>query len=98
MCDVDAPDNTLRKVALWLGHSSVQTTEVYLRADPTEKLEAVSALTPPALRRGRFSAPDQLVAMLATGKTDKDYVKQTTSKPPWIGPRKRLTVHTQELS
>ena len=88
----------IRKVALWLGHSSVQTTEVYLRADPTEKLEAVSALTPPALRRGRFSAPDQLVAMLATGKTDKTYAKQATSKPPWIGPRKRLTVHNQELS
>jgi integrase/recombinase XerD len=88
----------IRKVALWLGHSSVQTTEVYLRADPTEKLEAISALTPPALRRGRFSAPDQLVAMLATGKTAKDYAKQTTSEPPWIGSRKRLTVHNQELS
>jgi site-specific recombinase XerD len=87
----------IRKVSLWLGHSSVQTTEVYLRADPTSKLEAVSALTPPALRRGRFSAPDQLVAMLTSGKTDKDYAKQTTSKPPWIGPRRRLTVHNQEL-
>ena len=54
----------IRKVALWLGHSSVQTTDVYLRADPSEKLEAVSALTPPALRRGRFSAPDRLIAML----------------------------------
>jgi site-specific recombinase XerD len=87
----------IRKVALWLGHSSVQTTEVYLRADPTAKLEAVSSLTPPALRRGRFSAPDQLVAMLTSGKTDKDYAKKTTSKPPWIGPRRRLTVHNQEL-
>jgi hypothetical protein len=87
----------IRKVALWLGHSSVQTTEMYLRADPTEKLEAVSALTPPALRRGRFSAPDQLVAML-TGRKDKDYAKQTTSERPWLGPRRRLTVHNQELS
>ena len=87
----------IRKVALWLGHSSVQTTEVYLRADPTAKLEAVSSLTPPALRRGRFSAPDQLLAMLTSGKTDKDYAKKTTSKPPWIGPRRRLTVHNQEL-
>jgi len=87
----------IRKVALWLGHSSVQTTEVYLRADPTEKLEAVSALTPPALRRGRFSAPDQLVAMLTRGKTEQDYAKQATSKAPWIGPRRRLTVHNQEL-
>ncbi len=88
----------IRKVALWLGHSSVQTTEVYLRADPTGKLEAVNALTPPALRRGRFSTPDQLVAMLTTGKSGKDYAKQTISKPPWIGPRRRLTVHNQELS
>jgi integrase/recombinase XerD len=87
----------IRKVALWLGHSSVQTTEMYLRADPTEKLEAVSALTPPALRRGRFSAPDQLVAML-TGRKNKDYAKPTTSERPWIGPRRRLTVHNQELN
>ena len=28
----------IRKVALWLGHDDIQTTEVYLRADPTEKL------------------------------------------------------------
>jgi site-specific recombinase XerD len=88
----------IRKVALWLGHSSIQTTEVYLRADPTEKLEAVSALTPPALRRGRFSAPDQLVAMLTGGRTEKDYAKQTTPESPWIGPRRRLTVRNQELS
>jgi hypothetical protein len=87
----------IRKVALWLGHSSVQTTEMYLRADPTEKLAAVSALTPPALRRGRFSAPDQLVAMLTGGRKDKDYAKQPAEKPPWIGPRRRLTVHNQEL-
>jgi site-specific recombinase XerD len=88
----------IRKVALWLGHSSVQTSELYLRADPTEKLEAVSTLTPPALRKGRFSAPDQLIAMLKEGKTGKHYAEQTTSVPPWIGPRRRLTVHNQELS
>ena len=88
----------IRKVALWLGHSSVQTTEVYLRADPTDKLEAVSVLTPPALRRGRFSAPDQLVAMLTPSKSDQDYAKQKTSARPWVGPRRRLTVHNQELS
>ena len=28
----------IRKVALWLGHASLQSTETYLRADPTEKL------------------------------------------------------------
>ncbi len=54
----------IRKVALWLGHADVKTTEVYLRIDPTEKLEAVEAVLPPALRRGRFRAPDALIASL----------------------------------
>jgi len=32
--------------------------------DPSEKLEAVEAVIPPALRRGRFKAPDALIASL----------------------------------
>jgi len=54
----------LRRVSLWLGHADMQTTEVYLRADPTEKLEAIEAILPPALKRGRFRAPDKLIALL----------------------------------
>jgi len=54
----------LRKVSLWLGHADMQTTEVYLRADPTDKLEAIEAVLPPTLRRGRFTAPDKLIASL----------------------------------
>ena len=54
----------IRKVALWLGHADVRTTEVYLRMDPSEKLEAVEAVVPPELRRGRFRAPDALIASL----------------------------------
>ncbi len=54
----------IRKVALWLGHSDVRTTEIYLRMDPTEKLEAIEAVLPPVLRRGRFKAPDALIASL----------------------------------
>ena len=54
----------LRKVSLWLGHADMQTTEVYLRADPTEKLEALEAVMPPALRRGQFTVPDKLIASL----------------------------------
>ncbi len=57
----------LRKVSLWLGHADMQTTQVYLRADPTEKLEAINSITPPGLRKGRFQAPDQLIALL-TGR------------------------------
>lgn len=54
----------IRKVALWLGHSDIKTTEIYLRIDPTEKLEAVEAVLPPGLRRGKFKAPDALIASL----------------------------------
>ena len=54
----------IRKVALWLGHADIRTTEVYLGMDPSEKLEAVEAVLPPALRRGRLKAPDALIASL----------------------------------
>ena len=57
----------LRRVSLWLGHADMQTTEVYLRADPTDKLEVIEAITPPALKRGRFRAPDKLIASLQRG-------------------------------
>jgi integrase/recombinase XerD len=56
----------IRKVALWLGHASVKSTEIYLRADPTEKLDALEAGVAPKLRPGRFQAPDKLLAMLRT--------------------------------
>src|SRR5580704_18134333 len=36
----------LRKVSLWLGHSSLQTTEIYTRADPTVKLELSKLRSP----------------------------------------------------
>lgn len=54
----------VRKVSLWLGHASMQSTEMYLRADPTEKLEALSHSAPPGIQRGRFRPPDKLIAML----------------------------------
>jgi site-specific recombinase XerD len=54
----------IRKVALWLGHASTQTSEVYLRADPVDKLETLDAVIPPSLRKGSFTPPDKLMAML----------------------------------
>jgi integrase/recombinase XerD len=54
----------IRKVALWLGHADIRTTEIYLRVDPSEKLEAMQAVLPLGLRRGRFKAPDTLIASL----------------------------------
>ena len=65
----------VRKVSLWLGHASLQSTEIYLRADPTEKLEALAAMAPPSLQRGRFRAPDKLLAMLQAVRRSKDYAE-----------------------
>ncbi len=54
----------VRKVSLWLGHASMKSTEIYLRADPTEKLATLEAGVAPSLRPGRFRPPDKLLALL----------------------------------
>lgn len=54
----------IRKVSLWLGHNGTQTTEIYTRADPTDKLDAIHAIVPPQLRKGSFRPPDKLIASL----------------------------------
>jgi site-specific recombinase XerD len=54
----------LRKVSLWLGHAHMQTTEIYTRADPSVKLEALESMIAPKLRSGRFKATDKLIASL----------------------------------
>ena len=57
----------IRKVSLWLGHANMQTTEIYIRVDPSIKLEALESIVPPKLRSGRFKATDELIAALETG-------------------------------
>jgi integrase/recombinase XerD len=57
----------LRKVSLWLGHASVQSTEMYTRADPSVKLESLESAIAPKLRTGRFKASDNLIASLRAG-------------------------------
>jgi site-specific recombinase XerD len=56
----------LRKVSLWLGHAHMQTTEMYTRADPSVKLEALEAMIAPELRSGRFKTTDKLIASLTS--------------------------------
>lgn len=66
----------VRKVALWLGHASLQSTEAYLRADPTEKLEALSAASAPTLQAGKFRPPDRLIAMLTEQRQRHKYAER----------------------
>jgi integrase/recombinase XerD len=54
----------IRKVSLWLGHASMQTTEIYTRVDSSAKLEALESVVAPKLRSGRFKATDKLIASL----------------------------------
>lgn len=60
----------IRRVALWLGHSSILSTETYLRVDPTEKLDVLDAGASPKIKKGTFTGvSDRLMAMLAKVRT-----------------------------
>ena len=37
----------IRQVALWLGHASLRSTEMYLRVDPANKLDILAGAEPP---------------------------------------------------
>lgn len=53
-------------IALWLGHETTRTTQIYLHADLTLKERALARTTPPHTRPGRYLAPDALLAFLAS--------------------------------
>lgn len=55
----------LTVIALWLGHESTQTTQIYLHADMTIKERALARATPPNSTPGRYQAPDTLLTFLA---------------------------------
>jgi integrase/recombinase XerD len=43
----------------------VASTKPYIHADMTLKQQAADRLTPPAVKPGRYQAPDELLAFLA---------------------------------
>ena len=51
-------------IALWLGHESVATTQVYIHADMRMKERALARVAAPATPTGRFQPDDQLLAFL----------------------------------
>lgn len=51
-------------IALWLGHESVETTQIYIDADMTIKERALSRTAPVATGAKRFKPPDELLAFL----------------------------------
>ena len=51
-------------IALWLGHESVETTQVYLEATLALKEQALAKITPPQTKPGRYKPGDQLLDFL----------------------------------
>ncbi|HJY86501.1 MAG TPA: tyrosine-type recombinase/integrase [Candidatus Acidoferrales bacterium] len=51
-------------IALWLGHESVETTQMYLHADMRLKEKALSRTAPLGVKPARFRPDDKLVAFL----------------------------------
>jgi site-specific recombinase XerD len=51
-------------IALWLGHESVETTQIYLEANLAMKEEILAKTTPPNGTPGRYRPGDSLLAFL----------------------------------
>ncbi len=51
-------------IALWLGHESPKTTQIYIHADLALKERALARTTPPDVTPGRYTPPDTVLAFL----------------------------------
>ena len=51
-------------IALWLGHESVETTQIHLEANLAMKEEILAKTTPPGGKPGRYQPGDKLLAFL----------------------------------
>ncbi len=51
-------------IALWLGHESVETTQIYLHADLRIKEKAIEKTRPIGVEPGRFKPDDTLLDFL----------------------------------
>ena len=51
-------------IALWLGHESIETTQIYLDANLELKEKMLAKTTPPGGVSGRYRPDDTLLAFL----------------------------------
>jgi site-specific recombinase XerD len=80
-------------IALWLGHESTESTQVYLHADMTIKERALARITPlSSAGSGRYQAPDSLLAYLDTlGPSDRE-----NGHPDYAAYRRMISAHHGE--
>jgi site-specific recombinase XerD len=65
-------------IALWLGHESVETTQIYLEATLAMKEQALAKATPPNGRAARYH-----VGRALTPEEQKRLFDKATSNPEW---------------
>jgi site-specific recombinase XerD len=51
-------------IALWLGHESVETTQMYIHADMKLKEKAIDKTRPVDTKHGRYRPGDKLLGFL----------------------------------
>ena len=51
-------------IALWLGHKSVETTQMYIHADMKMKEKAIDKTRPVEAKHGRYRPSDKLLSFL----------------------------------
>ena len=51
-------------IALWLGHESMETTQIYLHAELQMKEQALALTTPHGVKPGRYRSADDMLAFL----------------------------------
>src|SRR5262245_506806 len=57
-------ENDIATVALYLGHESIRSTEIYLHANNVIKQNAIDKIAPPGTPPGRYKPTDKLLAFL----------------------------------
>jgi hypothetical protein len=70
----------------------MQATEIYTRADPSIKLEALNASTAPTLQLGHFRTTDKLIASLTAHSFMKEKTVQDSGNAEVSGTRVRITM------
>ena len=78
-------------IALWLGHESVETTQIYLHADLALKEKALARIAPPKHHTRPPPPPDTLLAFLRR----YEYAEPASTSRPWPSPNMHSAMSTR---